>query len=83
MAAIYDKPLKRQDYSGIVDKDKAKEAADKRQESSLLRIRVRMTPRLAQMSERLSISWYETLPRTVDGKPYGGVSVVDDDATWC
>ncbi|KAG1786702.1 uncharacterized protein HD556DRAFT_1313325 [Suillus plorans] len=83
MAAIYDKPLKRQDYSGIVDKDKAKEAADKRRESSLLRIRMRMTPRLAQMSERLSIFWYETLPRTVDGKPYGGVSVVDDDATWC
>ncbi|KAG1750553.1 uncharacterized protein EDB91DRAFT_1108133 [Suillus paluster] len=30
MAAIYDKALKRQDYSGIVDKDKAKEAADKK-----------------------------------------------------
>lgn len=30
MAAIYDKALKRQDYSGIIDKDKAKEAADKK-----------------------------------------------------
>ncbi|KAF8836435.1 P-loop containing nucleoside triphosphate hydrolase protein [Paxillus ammoniavirescens] len=30
MAAIYDKALKRQDYSGIVDKDKVKEAADKK-----------------------------------------------------
>ncbi|KAG1864112.1 hypothetical protein C8R48DRAFT_672823 [Suillus tomentosus] len=43
MAAIYDKPLKRQDYTGIVDKDKTKEAADKRRESSLLKIRIRMT----------------------------------------
>ncbi|KAF9219839.1 P-loop containing nucleoside triphosphate hydrolase protein [Gyrodon lividus] len=30
MAAIYDKALKRQDYSGVVDKDKVKEAADKK-----------------------------------------------------
>jgi len=30
MAAIYDKALKRQDYSGIIDQDKAKEAADKK-----------------------------------------------------
>ncbi|KAG1766235.1 hypothetical protein EV702DRAFT_1257170 [Suillus placidus] len=30
MAAIYDRALKRQDYSGIIDKDKAKEAADKK-----------------------------------------------------
>ncbi|KAG1873894.1 hypothetical protein F4604DRAFT_1765807 [Suillus subluteus] len=30
MAAIYDKALKRQDYSGIIDMDKAKEAADKK-----------------------------------------------------
>ncbi|KAH7882505.1 hypothetical protein F5I97DRAFT_1905629 [Phlebopus sp. FC_14] len=30
MAAIYDKALKRQDYSGIVDKEKVKEAADKK-----------------------------------------------------
>jgi hypothetical protein len=30
MAAIYDKALKRKDYSGIIDKEKQKEAADKR-----------------------------------------------------
>ncbi|KAH7911841.1 hypothetical protein BJ138DRAFT_1125686, partial [Hygrophoropsis aurantiaca] len=30
MAAIYDKALKRSDYSGIIDKDKAQEAADKK-----------------------------------------------------
>jgi hypothetical protein len=30
MAAIYVKALKRQDYSRIIDKDKAKEAADKK-----------------------------------------------------
>lgn len=30
MAAIYDKALKRRDYSGIVDKDKIKEDADKK-----------------------------------------------------
>ncbi|KAH7922269.1 P-loop containing nucleoside triphosphate hydrolase protein [Leucogyrophana mollusca] len=30
MAAIYDKALKRSDYSGIVDKEKAQEAADKK-----------------------------------------------------
>ncbi|KAG1854238.1 hypothetical protein F4604DRAFT_1516346, partial [Suillus subluteus] len=30
MAAIYHKALKRQDYSGIIDKDKTKEAADKK-----------------------------------------------------
>ena len=28
MAAIYDKALKRKDYSGIVDKDNSKEASD-------------------------------------------------------
>lgn len=28
MAAIYDKALKRKDFSGIIDKDKAKDAAD-------------------------------------------------------
>lgn len=30
MAAIYDKALKRKDYSGVVDKDKLKEDADKK-----------------------------------------------------
>ncbi|KAF8890917.1 multidrug resistance-associated ABC transporter [Infundibulicybe gibba] len=30
MAAIYDKALKRKDYSGIIDKDKQQEAADKK-----------------------------------------------------
>jgi hypothetical protein len=30
MAAIYDKALKRKDYSGIIDKEKQQEAADKR-----------------------------------------------------
>jgi hypothetical protein len=30
MAAIYNEALKCQDYSGIIDKDKAKEAADKK-----------------------------------------------------
>lgn len=30
MASIYDKALKRKDYSGIVDKDKVKEDADKK-----------------------------------------------------
>ncbi|KAF8890914.1 multidrug resistance-associated ABC transporter [Infundibulicybe gibba] len=30
MAAIYDKALKRRDYSGIIDKDKQQEAADKK-----------------------------------------------------
>ncbi|KAJ7107582.1 multidrug resistance-associated ABC transporter [Mycena epipterygia] len=30
MASIYDKALKRQDFSGVVDKDKAKAAADKK-----------------------------------------------------
>jgi hypothetical protein len=30
MAAIYDKALKRKDYSGIIDKEKQKEAADKK-----------------------------------------------------
>ena len=29
MAATYDKALKRKDYSGVIDKDKVKEAADK------------------------------------------------------
>lgn len=29
MAAIYDKALKRKDYSGIVDKDKLKDGAEK------------------------------------------------------
>jgi hypothetical protein len=28
MASIYDKALKRKDYSGIIDKEKAKEAED-------------------------------------------------------
>jgi hypothetical protein len=30
MAAIYDKALKRKDYSGIIDKEKQQEAAEKR-----------------------------------------------------
>jgi hypothetical protein len=30
MAAIYDKALKRKDYSGIIDKEKQQEAADKK-----------------------------------------------------
>lgn len=30
MAAIYDKALKRKDYSGVIDKDKIKENADKK-----------------------------------------------------
>ena len=30
MAAIYDKALKRKDYSGVIDKDKIQEAADKK-----------------------------------------------------
>ncbi|KAF7362389.1 hypothetical protein MVEN_00585800 [Mycena venus] len=30
MAAIYDKALKRRDFSGVIDKDKAKEAADQK-----------------------------------------------------
>lgn len=30
MAAIYDKALKRKDYSGVVDKDKLKDDADKK-----------------------------------------------------
>lgn len=29
MAAIYDKALKRKDYSGVVDKEKQSEAAEK------------------------------------------------------
>jgi hypothetical protein len=34
MAAIYDKALKRKDYSGIIDKDKQKEAADKKADAN-------------------------------------------------
>jgi hypothetical protein len=30
MAAIYDKALKRKDFSGIIDKEKQREAAEKR-----------------------------------------------------
>ena len=30
MASIYDKALKRRDYSGIIDKDKVKQDADKK-----------------------------------------------------
>jgi hypothetical protein len=30
MAAIYDKALKRRDFSGVIDQDKAKEAAEKK-----------------------------------------------------
>jgi hypothetical protein len=30
MAAIYDKALKRRDFSGVVDEEKAKEAAEKK-----------------------------------------------------
>jgi hypothetical protein len=33
MASIYDKSLKRKDYSGIVDKDKQKVAAEKKADS--------------------------------------------------
>ncbi|EGN91771.1 hypothetical protein SERLA73DRAFT_157398 [Serpula lacrymans var. lacrymans S7.3] len=34
MAAIYDKALKRRDYSGIIDKDKVNEAADKKAQAA-------------------------------------------------
>jgi len=34
MAAIYDKALKRKDYSGIIDKDKQQEAADKKADAN-------------------------------------------------
>jgi hypothetical protein len=34
MAAIYDKALKRKDYSGIIDKEKQNEAAEKKAESN-------------------------------------------------
>ena len=34
MAAIYAKALKRKDYSGIVDKDKLREAADKKADAA-------------------------------------------------
>lgn len=34
MAAIYDKALKRKDYSGVIDKDKVKEAAENKQAAS-------------------------------------------------
>lgn len=34
MAAIYDKALKRKDYSGIIDKDKQKEADQKKADAN-------------------------------------------------
>jgi len=34
MAAIYDKALKRKDYSGIIDKEKQNEAAEKKADSN-------------------------------------------------
>lgn len=34
MASIYDKALKRKDFSGIIDKEKQQEAADKKAEAN-------------------------------------------------
>lgn len=34
MASIYDKALKRKDYSGVIDKDKQRAMADKKKEVS-------------------------------------------------
>lgn len=36
MAAIYAKALKRKDYSGVIDKDKQQEAADKKADAEAL-----------------------------------------------
>ena len=55
IAAIYDKALKRRDYSGIIKKDEEKEKEDAKEgEKKKDGIAGRMIPRRAQISARLS-----------------------------